>query len=90
MSKLASSLRKLAQAAIALGLIVAQPAQGQQREALIWTGHLDLVFKVVLADFVRRATQAWQKSRNHAATGRLTTGQTGELIQQALTERDAV
>lgn len=119
---LASSLRTLAHAAVAPGLLLislllinlllVRPVHAQQlgvfaqrwtdappaeaitaadvREALMWTGHLDGLFKGDLGDAVRRATLAWQKSRNHAASGRLTAEQTGELIEQALAERDAV
>lgn len=60
------------------------------REALMWTGHLSHVFKGDLNEAVRQATQAWQKSKGHQATDKLTDGQTKELIQQALKERDAV
>ena len=36
---------------------------GDVREALLWTGHLDAVIKGELSVAVRKATQAWQKSK---------------------------
>jgi hypothetical protein len=60
------------------------------REALMWTGHLDAVFKGEIGAAVLQAAQAWQKSRGHRATDKLSDKETSELIQQALKERDAV
>jgi S1-C subfamily serine protease len=60
------------------------------REALMWTGHLDAVFKGELSVAVLRATQAWQKSKAYPPTDRLNDEQTKELVKQALKERDAV
>jgi S1-C subfamily serine protease len=60
------------------------------REALMWTGHLDFVFKGELADAVRKATNAWQKSKGHQQTDKLTEEQTSQLIQEGLKEREAV
>ena len=60
------------------------------REALVWTGHLDFALKAELPDAVSRATQAWQKSAGHAATGKLTTEQTRQLVGDGLKQRDAV
>ena len=60
------------------------------REALMWTGHLDFVFKGELADAVRKATKAWQKSKGHQPTDKLSDEQTSQLIQEALKEREAV
>ena len=60
------------------------------REALIWTGHLDFVFKGELAEAVRKATQAWQKSKGHQQTDKLSEEQTSQLIKDGLKERDAV
>jgi hypothetical protein len=60
------------------------------REALVWTGQLDGVFKGQLDDAVRRASQSWQKSRSYAPTDKLSDAQAGELVLQALKEREAV
>jgi S1-C subfamily serine protease len=60
------------------------------REALMWTGHLDVVFKGDLNDAVRRATEAWQKSKGYRQTEKLGDEQTSELVLQALKEREAV
>jgi S1-C subfamily serine protease len=60
------------------------------REALMWTGHFDFVFKGELAEVVRKATNAWQKSTGHQQTDKLTEEQTSQLIQQGLKEREAV
>jgi hypothetical protein len=50
------------------------------REALMWTGHLDFVFKGELAEAVRKATNAWQKSKGQQQTDKLTEGQTSQLV----------
>ena len=63
---------------------------GDVREALLWTGHLDAVIKGELSVAVRKATQAWQKSKGHTPTETLTEEQAVELVSQALKERDAV
>lgn len=60
------------------------------REALMWTGHLDAVFKGELDAAVRKAAQAWQKSKSHRQTEKLSDEQVNELILQALQEREAV
>ena len=60
------------------------------REALMWTGHLDAVFKGELADAVRKATNAWLKAKGHPPADKLNEEQTRQLIQEALKERDAV
>lgn len=60
------------------------------REALIWTGHLHQGSKGDPNHVVRQAAQAWQKSKGHQPTDKLTDEQTKELIQQALKERDSV
>ena len=60
------------------------------REALMWTGHLDFVFKGELAEAVRKATNAWQKSKGQQQTDKLTEGQTSQLVQEGLKEREAV
>jgi S1-C subfamily serine protease len=61
------------------------------RAALIWTGHLNAILpRGDLADTVRKAQQAWQKSKGHAATDALPPEQTIELVSQALKERDEV
>ena len=59
-------------------------------EALMWTGHLDAVFKGEMNAAVLKAAQAWQISRGHRATDKLSDKETSELIQQALKEREAV
>ena len=60
------------------------------REALMWTGHLDFAFKGELAKTVRNATNAWQKSKGHQQTDKLTEEQTSQLVQEGLKEREAV
>ncbi len=60
------------------------------REALIWTGHLEAVFRGELGAAVRNATQTWQKSKGHAPTETLPTDQAVELVSQALKEREEV
>ena len=60
------------------------------REALIWTGHLDAVFRGELNVAVRKAAQAWQKSKGLAPTETLSDEQRVELVPQALKERDDV
>lgn len=60
------------------------------REALMWTGHLDFVFKGELSEAVRKAANAWQKSKGLQQTDKLTEEQTSQLVQEALKEREAV
>lgn len=60
------------------------------RDALMWTGHLGIAFKGEMSAAVRQAAQAWQKASGYPATDKLSESQTGELIQQALKEREAV
>ena len=60
------------------------------REALMWTGHLDAAFRGELNVAVRKAAQAWQKSKGHALTDTLPDDQVAELVSQALKERDDV
>jgi S1-C subfamily serine protease len=60
------------------------------RDALMWTGHFDSIFKGDLAAAVRKASQAWQKSKGHTPTETLPTEQIIELVTQGLKERDEV
>lgn len=60
------------------------------REALMWTGHLEFVFRGELAEAVRKATNAWQKSKGHQQTDRLTEQQNSQLVQEGLKAREAV
>jgi S1-C subfamily serine protease len=60
------------------------------REALMWTGHLDFVFKGDLTQAVRKAANAWQRSKGYQQTDKLTEEQTSQLIQEGLKEREAV
>ena len=60
------------------------------REALMWTGHLEAVFKGEIAVAARKAWQVWQKSKGHAPTEVLPQDQMVELVSQALKERDDV
>jgi S1-C subfamily serine protease len=63
---------------------------GDVREALMWTGHLEAVFRGELDVVVRKAAQAWQTSKGHAPTDKLPDDQVMELVSQALKERDEV
>lgn len=63
---------------------------GDIRMALVWTGHLQAVYRGELADAVRKAAQAWQKSKGHPATETLPDDQMVELVTEALKERDDV
>jgi hypothetical protein len=64
---------------------------GDIREALIWTGHLESIYRRgELADVTRKASLAWQKSKGHAPTEKLPDEQAVELVWQALKERDDV
>ena len=60
------------------------------RDALMWTGHLDVAAKGDISTAIRQAAQAWQKSKGYPVTDKLGEGQTSELIQHALREREAV
>ncbi len=60
------------------------------REALVWTGHLDFFFKGELSGAVLKGTQAWQKSKGHQPTDKLSDEQTAQLIKDGLKERDSV
>jgi hypothetical protein len=60
------------------------------RNALVWTGHFEGVYKGELNDAVRKATQAWQKSKGHPVTESLPDDQIIELVAQGLKERDEV
>ncbi len=60
------------------------------REALVWTGHLDLALRSEQPDSVLRATTSWQKANGHATTGKLTDEQSRQLVRDALKEREAV
>src|SRR5262249_5601769 len=60
------------------------------RHALMWTGHFNAF---VTGDFdaaIRKATQAWQKSKGHPPTETLPNAQMVELVSQGLKERDEV
>jgi len=63
---------------------------GDIRMALVWTGHLDAVFRGELDAAVRKAAQAWQKSKGHPFTDKLPDDQKIELVSEALKERDDV
>jgi S1-C subfamily serine protease len=63
---------------------------GDVRMALVWTGHLDAVYKGELDAAVRKAAQAWQKSKGHPATDKLPDDQKVELVSEALKEREEV
>jgi S1-C subfamily serine protease len=63
---------------------------GDVRMALVWTGHLDAVYRGVLDAAVRKAAQAWQKSKGHPPTDKLPDDQKVELVSEALKERDEV
>ena len=63
---------------------------GDVRMALVWTGHLDAVYKGELDAAVRKAAQAWQKSKGHPPTDKLPDDQKVELVSEALKERDEV
>jgi S1-C subfamily serine protease len=60
------------------------------REALVWAGHLDFFFKGDLNGAVRKATQAWQKTKGQQPTDKLSEEQTVQLINDGLKERDSV
>jgi hypothetical protein len=63
---------------------------GDLREALVWTGHLGHTYKGEFVDALRKAAQAWQKSKGHPPTDKLPDDQLVELVSQALKERDEV
>jgi S1-C subfamily serine protease len=63
---------------------------GDVRMALVWTGHLDAVYRGELDAAVRKAAQAWQKSKGHPPTDKLPDDQKVELVSEALKERDEV
>jgi hypothetical protein len=60
------------------------------RMALIWTGHLQAIYRGELAAAELKAAQAWQKSKGHPLTDKLPDEQKVELVSQALKERDEV
>ena len=60
------------------------------RHALMWTGHFNAFVRGDLNAAVRKATQAWQKSKGHAPTETLPNEQMVELVSQGLKERDEV
>lgn len=60
------------------------------REALLWTGHLDVAFRGDLNSAVLQAAQDWQRSKRYKPTDKLTDEQSKELVLQALKEREAV
>lgn len=59
------------------------------RQALIWTGHLELWAGDPIAA-MRKATQSWQASRHYPRTETLSEDQASELLAEALKQRDAV
>jgi S1-C subfamily serine protease len=63
---------------------------GDVRMALVWTGHLDAIYRGELDAAVRKAAQAWQKSKGHPPTDTLPDDQKVELVTEALKERDEV
>jgi len=46
---------------------------GDIRIALVWTGHLQSVYRGELDAAVLKAAQAWQKSKGHALAAKLRT-----------------
>jgi S1-C subfamily serine protease len=63
---------------------------GDIRIALVWTGHLQSVYRGELDAAVLKAAQAWQKSKGHALTAKLPDEQMVELVSDALKEREDV
>ena len=63
---------------------------GDVRMALVWTGHLDAIYRGEPDAAVRKAAQAWQKSKGHPPTDTLPDDQKVELVTEALKERDEV
>jgi len=63
---------------------------GDIRIALVWTGHLQSVYRGEIDAAVLKAAQAWQKSKGHALTAKLPDGQMVELVSDALKEREDV
>jgi hypothetical protein len=63
---------------------------GDIRIALVWTGHLQSVYRGELDAAVLKAAQAWQKSKGHALTAKLPDEQRVELVSDALKEREDV
>ena len=60
------------------------------RHALMWTGHFNAFVTGDLNAAMRKATQAWQKSKGHPPTETLPNEQMVELVSQGLKERDEV
>ncbi len=63
---------------------------GDIRIALLWTGHLQSVYRGELDAAVHKAAQAWQKSKGHPLTDKLPDEQMVELVSDALKEREDV
>jgi hypothetical protein len=63
---------------------------GDIRIALLWTGHLQSVYRGELDAAVLKAAQAWQKSKGHPLTAKLPDEQMVELVSDALKEREEV
>jgi S1-C subfamily serine protease len=59
------------------------------RQALIWTGHLELWEGDPIAA-MRKATQRWQAAKHYPRTETLSEDQASELLAEALKQRDAV
>ena len=63
---------------------------GDIRIALLWTGHLQSVYRGEFDTAVHKAAQAWQKSKGHPLTDKLPDEQMVELVSDALKEREDV
>ena len=59
------------------------------RQALIWTGHLELWDGDPLAA-VQKATKSWQAAKGYKQTDTLNEDQTSELLAEAVQHRSAV
>jgi S1-C subfamily serine protease len=96
----ASIRRSIGVLACSLALLPATPVSAQElpfdkvsgvelRQALIWTGHLELWDGDPVAA-MQKATQSWQASKRYARTETLSEDQTSELLAEAVKRRSSV
>ena len=65
-------------------------SSGDIAQALIWTGHLGIGLNKAVANDLKKAMEAWQKSKKYPVTDELTDEQTVELVKEGLKKRDAL
>jgi S1-C subfamily serine protease len=86
---LATTAAAVAPAALGQELPIEKATGSEVRQALIWTGHLEL-WGVDPSSALQKATKAWQAAKGYKQTGTLSEDQANELMAEAVKHRSAV